>query len=211
MTVENFLPTIDEKLVDSGVSKAEVEAWARNLVKAIDRSKKAKVEKAFATILEVVKSVELPAEELLAYLNRNDALFGTTNYENGKSKKLYKNPNSNETWGGIGRRPEWFVECLNQGLTEKELLVSSESQEKADFKRISAILADLMKGQVSQDKLNEMTGTLKDISQNYLGDDENVATEPATKTTKATITKPKAVSKTATKAKTTSRKTTATA
>ena len=208
MTVENFLPTIDEKLIDSGVSKAEVEAWARNLVKAIDKSKKAKVEKALATILEVVKSVELPAEELMAHLNRNDALFGTTNYENGKSKKLYKNPNSNETWGGIGRRPEWFVECLNQGLTEKELLVSSESQEKADYKRISAILADLMKGQVDQNKLNEMTGTLKDISQNYLGDDESVATEPATK---ALTTKPKAVSKTVTKAKTTSRKTTATA
>lgn len=208
MTVENFLPTIDEKLIDSGVSKAEVEAWARNLVKAIDKSKKAKVEKALATILEVVKSVELPAEELMAHLNRNDALFGTTNYENGKSKKLYKNPTSNETWGGIGRRPEWFVECLNQGLTEKELLVSSESQEKADYKRISAILADLIKGQVDQNKLNEMTGTLKDISQNYLGDDESVATEPATK---ALTTKPKAVSKTVTKAKTTSRKTTATA
>lgn len=208
MTVENFLPTIDENLIDSGISKAEVEAWARNLVKAIDKSKKAKVEKAFADILEIVKSVELPAEELLAHLNRNDALFGTTNYENGKSKKLFKNPNSNETWGGIGRRPEWFVECLNQGLTEKELLVSSESQEKADFKRISAILADLMKGQVDQDRLKQMTDDLGDISKNYLdGEDEEVA-KPVTKTTKATTAK--ATTKTASGAKTTSKKTTAT-
>lgn len=211
MTVENFLPTIDEKLIDSGVSKAEVEAWARNLVKAIDKSKKAKVEQAFATILEVVKSVELPAEELLAHLNRNDALFGTTNYENGKSKKLYKNPNSNETWGGIGRRPEWFVDCLNQGLTKEDMLVSSESQEKVDHKRILAILADLMKGQVAQDQLNEMTSELEDISKNYLGDAENVSDKPVAKTTKATTAKPKATTKATPKAKSTSSKATTTA
>jgi DNA-binding protein H-NS len=208
MTVENFLPTIDQNLIDSGVSKAEVEAWARNLVKAIDKSKKAKVEKAFADILEIVKSVELPAEELLAHLNRNEALFGTTNYENGKSKKLFKNPNSNETWGGIGRRPEWFVECLNQGLTEKDLLVSSESQEKADFKRISAILADLMKGQVDQDRLKQMTDDLGDISKNYLHDEDEQVAKPVTKTTKATTVK--AATKTASGAKTISKKTTAT-
>lgn len=206
MTVENFLPTIDENLIDSGISKAEVEAWARNLVKAIEKRKKAKLDKAFADILEIVKSVELPAEELIAHLNRNDALFGTGNYENGKPKKLFKNPNSNETWGGIGRRPEWYVDCLNQGYTEKDLLVSSENQEKADFKRISAILADLIKGQVNQDELNEMTGTLEQISKNYLGDQDNEVATPETKPTRATTSKQKKTAETTTKAKATSRK-----
>lgn len=189
MTVENYLPTIDENLA-SGVSKAEVEAWARNLIKAIDKSKKAKLENAFNTILELVRGVELPAEELIAFLNKNDALYGNANYENGNPKKLYKHPTKNLTWGGIGRRPEWFVDCLTEGFSEEELLVSSESQEKADFKVISAILSDLLKGDLGDSELQGMAKDLGNISKNYLGD-TTAEEAPAPKPTKKTALKTK--------------------
>ena len=194
MTVDNYLPAIDENLANS-VSKAEVEAWARNLIKAIDKSKKAKLENAFNTILELVRGVELPAEELIAFLNKNDALYGNANYENGNPKKLYKHPTKNLTWGGIGRRPEWFVDCLTEGFSEEQLLVSSESQEKVDFKVISAILSDLLKGDLEDSELQGMAKDLGNISKNYLGD--TTAEEAPT---------PKATRKTAPKTKPTTRK-----
>lgn len=46
-----------------------------------------------------------------------------SNY-NGKVAAKYKDPDSDKTWSGRGRKPVWVTECLALGLTLEQLTIN---------------------------------------------------------------------------------------
>lgn len=208
MTVENFLPEINEELLGNITSTAEVEAWAKALIKAIDKTKKDKVAKALAVILDAVHSVELSAEDLIAHLHKNEALYGAHSFNNGNKKKLYKHPTEQLIWGGVGRRPDWYVKCLLQGMTKESLLVTHKNADRANLEHIKSILAELTSPKTTSKRVAEMNKELSGISKHYLESDETNEVlekeEPVTKKpTVKSVNKTKIAKATTVKAKAT--------
>ena len=38
----------------------------------------------------------------------------------------YRNPKGDETWGGRGRKPEWFKEAIASGMSEDDMLIDRQ-------------------------------------------------------------------------------------
>ena len=42
------------------------------------------------------------------------------------SPAKYRNPeNPDETWNGLGRKPKWFLDAKNSGITEEQMAIAS--------------------------------------------------------------------------------------
>lgn len=58
-----------------------------------------------------------------------EELFGEGRARNSSAKgravpPKYRNPNDpDQTWSGRGKRPRWFIDALDQGKQEKDLLI----------------------------------------------------------------------------------------
>lgn len=52
-------------------------------------------------------------------------VFGSARKARRKVKPKYRNPaDKNQTWSGRGKRPRWYVEALEAGKKEKDLLIA---------------------------------------------------------------------------------------
>lgn len=97
MVTANALP-YDEKLGAFRLVRSEIEreigAMKRRLAEQLDR----------------LNSVLAPADLLTVCEKATPA------------RKKFTNPNDpTQTWNGVGRRPEWFVEAINAGVAPEQL------------------------------------------------------------------------------------------
>ncbi|MEJ1384111.1 MAG: H-NS histone family protein [Candidatus Sedimenticola sp. (ex Thyasira tokunagai)] len=54
-----------------------------------------------------------------------EEIVGKQRKQSKQSKAKFRNPNDlTQTWTGRGRKPAWFIDCLANGKTEKDLLIS---------------------------------------------------------------------------------------
>ena len=95
------------------MSLKELKQLQKNVAKAIstfeDRKKK-----------DALAKLEAQAAEM------GFSLSDLTNGKGGKiSAPKYRNPDdASQTWTGRGRKPGWFVDALERGVTPEEMLIS---------------------------------------------------------------------------------------
>ena len=92
----------------------ELRALADNAANELkERGAKQRNEK-IKTLKALIAELSLSDKELKSLLKGN----------NTKAAKLakYKNPNDeSQTWSGAGRKPKWFIDCQDQGVSLKDL------------------------------------------------------------------------------------------
>jgi DNA-binding protein H-NS len=82
---------------------------------------KEKVVKLREKINALIQSEGMNADEFFGQGNRG----GRGKNKGIKVKPKYRNPlDPNQTWSGRGKRPRWFVAALNDGKTEKDMLIT---------------------------------------------------------------------------------------
>ena len=75
--------------------------------------------KAIAEIKEMATKFGLSLSDL--------ARLATPARSAGKTERTakYKDPNSESTWSGLGKRPQWFKEALAAGVSPASMLISA--------------------------------------------------------------------------------------
>lgn len=82
----------------------------------LEKRKMVQKDEAILKILEIVKTHNIPFDEITNILESSGAIY-SNHSENGKHRKLYIDPkNSKNVWSGVGRRPDWIREQVEAGV-----------------------------------------------------------------------------------------------
>ena len=97
----------------SSYSLDELKARQKDVAKAVNSFEARKRAEALAKLEAAAKDAGFSLTELLG-----------SKAAKAPSVPKYRHPeNPTKTWSGRGRRPNWFVEALNDGASEADLLI----------------------------------------------------------------------------------------
>jgi len=100
------------------LSHGELEALAAQVEKQKTRLHREQRDAVRKKLIRMAKDEGYTIEELFG--GRGKAAGRKT----GKVAPKYRNPaDAAQTWSGRGKRPKWFVDALNKGKQEKDLLI----------------------------------------------------------------------------------------
>ena len=90
----------------------------------LENIKKRKFEEVKTQIKELSESVGMTPEEMVMEMQRGRRTGRAGSAAKAPKTIAYQNPdNPNETWGGRGKRPNWILEKLEQGIQLQDLRV----------------------------------------------------------------------------------------
>lgn len=105
----------------SEMTFAEMKEAHAELEKSMQAAKRAAQKDALAQIVQVAKDHDLTAEDIA------NAMKGKAKRSSKpKAEPKYKDPNSDATWTGKGRKPNWFVEAEEAGVDTDTMLISAD-------------------------------------------------------------------------------------
>ncbi len=121
--LDNIAATVSQlpsDVIDKMLAHAANELEKRKLVEK---------DEAILKILEIVKTYNIPFDEITHVLESSDAIYGNHS-DNGKYRKLYVDPTNNKNiWTGVGRRPEWIRQQVEQGVDIETFAVQVSSED----------------------------------------------------------------------------------
>lgn len=103
----------------SKMSFAEMKAAQAELEKSMAVAKKAAQKDALAQIVQVAKDHELTAEDIAKAMTPKAKRSSAP-----KAEPKFKDPNSDATWTGKGRKPDWFKAAEDAGTDTSTFLIS---------------------------------------------------------------------------------------
>jgi len=112
----------------SGLTVSELKKLAKNVQKAIDTAEARRRKDARAAIEKVAKEYGVPINELVVDEKTKTPAKPKRKKKVGAKKATAKpkfaNPSDpSQTWTGKGRRPNWYIEAIDAGKSEADLLV----------------------------------------------------------------------------------------
>lgn len=91
-------------------AQAEEQLWEKNQKRIKELREEAR---------ELSREIGLPVADIFGIKAAK-----TSRAKSGKASPKYQNPlNPKQKWSGLGRKPKWFVELIEQGYSEKDLLI----------------------------------------------------------------------------------------
>ncbi|MEL6598916.1 MAG: H-NS histone family protein [Pseudomonadota bacterium] len=113
----------------SKLTLVELKKLAASVEKAIATAEGKRLREARQAVEKISKEYGVPVTELLA---RGETPTPKKAPKKKKAKAVpqakFRNPaDPTKTWTGKGRRPGWYVEALENGVSEEDLLVSGAS------------------------------------------------------------------------------------
>jgi DNA-binding protein H-NS len=111
------MPETDHKSVDLGsMSREELLELAADIDDALATWTKRQSAKAFTEISEILDKYELTIEDVLGVDRAKRS--GTV------LPPKYRNPKDpSQTWTGKGRRPKWYLEALDAGVSPEDMRI----------------------------------------------------------------------------------------
>lgn len=99
------------------LSLADLRMLAKNVAKAIANFDARKLKEARTAVSAKAQEMGFTLEEL--------AMGPTSKKSKSVSPAKYRHPeNPSMTWSGRGRRPSWFIEAIESGTSEDDLLIN---------------------------------------------------------------------------------------
>jgi DNA-binding protein H-NS len=96
------------------MSLAELQKAQQNLAEVIAKKRNAQLEEALVLVSDFLKEAELSMRDFIAFLDQKRP---------DPQQSVYVNPNNNEQkWKGLGRRPKWLIQALDNGFKLEDLL-----------------------------------------------------------------------------------------
>jgi len=108
----------------SKLSLSELKKLSANVDKAIASAEAKQRKDARAAVQKVAKEYGVSVDELLADEKPKPKRKGKPKAKKVSSKPKYRNPDDKaQTWTGKGRRPRWYLDAIEAGKSEADLLV----------------------------------------------------------------------------------------
>ncbi|MEZ5465544.1 MAG: H-NS histone family protein [Lysobacteraceae bacterium] len=98
---------------------SELEALAAQVEKQKTKLRRERRDNVRKKLIQLAKDEGYTIEELFGGRGAK-----TAGRKTGKVPPKYRNPaDAAQTWSGRGKRPRWFVDAINKGKKEKDLLI----------------------------------------------------------------------------------------
>lgn len=98
---------------------AEIEEQMKKLQAEADEIKRQKVSAAIDQINALISQHGIKLEDLEISAKKTSKILKV------KAKAKYRDPNSDDTWSGRGRKPKWMVDQMKEGKKMDDFLIEN--------------------------------------------------------------------------------------